>query len=93
MFTADILIDTVQTGKKAWVNTFVTDDRIKDPMIKMIESQTELTKKFSKIGMDAFNAVSQEAVKAGQDAMKFDYNKMVDGILKTFQTTTKTVKA
>ncbi len=29
MFTADAFIDTVQTGKKTWVNTFVTNELVK----------------------------------------------------------------
>ena len=75
MFTADALIDTVQTGKKTFVNTFVTNETIKDSMIKFIDSQAEYTKKAAKVGMDTFTTLSSEAMKQIQEASKFDFNK------------------
>jgi len=40
MFTADAIIDTVQTGKKTFVNTFVTNEATKEAMIKFIDAPT-----------------------------------------------------
>ena len=88
MFTADALIDTVQTGKKTFINTFVTNETVKDSMIKFIDAQAEYTKKAAKVGMDTFTTLSTEMVKAGQDAMKFDYAKFGEGVMKAYQTTT-----
>ena len=45
MFTADAIIDTVQTGKKTFVNTFVTNETAKESMIKFIDAQADYTKK------------------------------------------------
>ena len=84
MFTADALIDTVQTGKKTWVNTFVTNETIKDSMIKFIDSQAEYTKKAAKVGMDTFTSVASESLKAAQEATKFDYVKFGEGIMKAY---------
>lgn len=84
MFTADAIIDTVQTGKKTFVNTFVTNETIKESMVKFIDAQAEYTKKAAKVGMDTFTTVAQEAVKAGQDAMKFDYAKFSESITKAY---------
>ena len=64
MFTADAIIDTVQTGKKTLVNTFVTNETIKDSMIKFIDTQTEYTKSTIK----AFSDV-------GTQVMALTYNK------------------
>jgi ATP phosphoribosyltransferase len=89
MFTADAIIDTVQTGKKTFVNTFVTNETVKDSMIKFIDAQAEYTKKAAKVGMDTFTTLSTEMVKAGQDAMKFDYAKFGEGIMKAYNTTAK----
>jgi ATP phosphoribosyltransferase len=89
MFTADAIIDTVQTGKKTFVNTFVTNETVKDSMIKFIDAQAEYTKKATKVGMDTFTTLSTEMVKAGQDAMKFDYAKFGEGIMKAYNTTAK----
>jgi hypothetical protein len=84
MFTADAIIDTVQTGKKTWVNTFVTNETVKESMIKFIDSQAEYTKKAAKVGMDTFTTLTSEAVKVGQEAMKFDYSKFGEGIMKAY---------
>ena len=89
MFTADAIIDTVQTGKKTFVNTFVTNETVKESMIKFIDAQADYTKKAAKVGMDTFTTLSTEMVKAGQDAMKFDYAKFGEGIMKAYNTTAK----
>lgn len=84
MFTADAFIDTVQTGKKTFVNTFVQNETAKEAMIKFIDAQAEYTKKAAKVGIDTFTTLAQEAVKAGQDAMKFDYAKFGEGVMKAY---------
>ena len=68
MFTADAFIDTVQTGKKTWVNTFVTNEATKDAMINFIDSQADYTKKAIKATTDAAATVASETVKAMQEA-------------------------
>jgi ATP phosphoribosyltransferase len=88
MFTADAIIDTVQTGKKTFVNTFVTNETVKESMIKFIDAQADYTKKATKVGMDTFTTLTSEAVKAGQEAMKFDYTKFGEGIMKAYSATT-----
>jgi hypothetical protein len=85
MFTADALIDTVQTGKKTLVNTFVQNETAKQAMIKFIDEQADYTKKATKVGMDTFTTLTQEMIKAAQDAMKFDYSKFGEGIMKAYQ--------
>lgn len=91
MFTADAIIDAVQGGKKTVVNTFVVNEAIKDAMIKFIEAQSEYTKKAFKAGTDAVTVMTSEAVKAGQEAMKFDYVKFGEGVMKAY--TNQTGKA
>lgn len=87
MFTTDALIDTVQTGKKTFVNTFVQNETAKDAMIKFIDAQAEYTKKATKVGMDTFTTLTAEMVKATQDAMKFDYAKFGEGVMKAYTAT------
>lgn len=91
MFTADALIDTVQTGKKTMINTFVTNETIKDAMIHFVDAQAEYTKKAIKAGTDTMTVLTAEAVKAGQEAMKFDYTKFGEGVMKAY--TAQTAKA
>jgi hypothetical protein len=84
MFTADAMIDTVQTGKKTVVNTFVTNETVKDAMIKFIDAQADYTKKAIKASTDTFTVLTAEAVKATQEAMKFDYTKFGEGVMKAY---------
>jgi len=88
MFTADAIIDTVQTGKKTFVNTFVTNATVKESMIKFIDAQADYTKQAAKVGMDAFTTLSSEAIKQVEAAAKFDYVKAGQDFLKAFQPTT-----
>ena len=91
MFTADAIIDTVQTGKKTFVNTFVTNEAVKESMIKFIDAQAEYTKRAAKVGMDTFTSVASESLKAVQEATKFDYVKFGEGIMKAY--TAQTAKS
>ena len=85
MFTADTTIDAVSTANKTMVNTFVQNETIKDSMLKFIDVQSEYTKKASKVTLDTTATLTQEAIKAGQEAMKFDYNMFYDTVTKAFQ--------
>lgn len=84
MFTSDALIDAVQTGKKTFVNTFVTNEAVKGAMINFVDAQTEYTKKAAKVGMDTATKLASEAVKSVQEASKFDYTKFGEGIMKAY---------
>jgi len=84
MFTADATIDAVQTAKKTFVNTFVTNEAIKESMVKFIDAQAGYTKKAAKVGMDTATTVAQESIKVAQESAKFDYNKFYDTVTKAF---------
>jgi len=84
MFTPDATIDAVQTAKKTFVNTFVTNEAVKTPLIKFIDAQADYTKKAAKVGMDTFTSLTSEAVKQAQEAAKFDYTKFYDTMSKAF---------
>jgi len=84
MFTADAFIDTVQAGKKTFVNTFVTNETAKSAMIEFIDAQADYTKKAAKVGQDTFTTLASESMKAYQNATKFDYTKFGEGIMKAY---------
>jgi len=84
MYTADAIIDTVQTGKKTFVNTFVTNKTARDAMIEFIDAQADYTKKAAKVGQDTVTTLLSEGVKAYQNATKFDYTKFGEGIMKAY---------
>ena len=88
MFTTDAIIDTVQTGKKTFVNTFVTNEAVKESMIKFIDAQADYTKRASKVGLDTATTLTSEAMKQVQDVVKFDYVKAGQEFFKAFQPAT-----
>ena len=90
MFTADAIIDAVQTGKKTFVNTFVSNETAKESMIKFIDAQADYTKKAAKVGMDTATTLTSEMVKQVEAVAKFDYAKAAKDVLDAF--TPKTAK-
>ena len=84
MFTTDATIDAVQTAKKTFVNTFVTNEAFKAPMIKFIDAQADYTKKAAKVGMDTFTSITSEAVKQAQEATKYDFTKAYKDMAEKF---------
>ena len=84
MFTFDATIDAVQTGKRNFVNTFVTNETVKEAMIDFIDNQTEYPKKAFKATSDMATTVLAETTKAAQNAAKFDYVKFGEGIMKAY---------
>jgi len=84
MFTADATIDAVQTAKKTFVNTFVTNEAVKAPLIKFIDAQADYTKKAAKVSMDTFTSLTSEAVKQAQEATKYDFTKAYADLAEKF---------
>jgi len=89
MFTVDATIDTVQGAKKQFVKTFVQNETAATAMNEFIDVQAEYTKKAAKVGMDTFTVLASETTKAMQNAMKLDYTKFGEGIMKAYTATAK----
>ena len=90
MFTLDTTIDAVQTGKKQFVKTFVTDEKIAEALTQFVDNQTEYTKKAVKATVDAVNTVLHETVKHSQEAAKIDYANFGEGVMKAYTAQNKT---
>ena len=88
MFTLDATIDAVQTGKKQFVKTFVQNEKVAEAMNTFIDEQAAYTKKAAKVGTDTIAPLTSEMVKTSQEAMKFDYTKFGEGIMKAYTATT-----
>ena len=65
MFNADQVIDTIQNGKKQFVNTFVVDAKFKEELVKLIDAQTNFAKGSVKSSFD----IAQAFVKKASDAV------------------------
>ena len=89
MFTLDTTIDTVQSAKKQFVKTFITNETIAKAMNEFVDAQAAYTKQATKVGADTFNTLAQESVKAVKEASKFDYTKFGEGILKAYTAQSK----
>ena len=85
MFTLDYAVDAIQTGKKTFVNTFVTNETMKAEMLKFIDAQADYTKKALKATTDATAAIASEGAKAMQDVAKFDLTKFYDTVSQSFK--------
>lgn len=86
MFTFDPVIDAVQQGKKTFVSTFVTNEKISRALTDFVDAQTAYTKEVSKATTDMVTAVTSETFKAVQESTKFDYTKFGEGIMKAWYT-------
>ena len=92
MFTLDATIDAVQTSKKQFVKTFVQNEKIAEAMNTFIDAQASYTKQAAKVGTDTFATLTSEMVKTAQEAMKFDYTKFGEGVMKAYQATATSKK-
>lgn len=86
MFTFDPVIDAVQSGKKTFIKTFVTNEKIASSLNDFVDSQTAYTKEVVKATTTMMTAVLSETTKSIQDVNKFDYTKFGEGIMKAYYT-------
>jgi hypothetical protein len=66
MFTHNTIIDSIQQGKKQFVNTFVTDAKFKEELNKLIDAQGNATK----TSVEASLAIAQAFTKNTTEAFK-----------------------
>ena len=92
MFTFDTAIDTVQTGKKQLVKTFVNNEKIADALNEFIDAQTAYTKQAVGTATKTATVLGKEAMNQMETVVKFDYAKFNDGVLKAYQSMFKPVK-
>ena len=81
MLTTETFIDSVQNVKKNAVNSFVTNDTIKNSMLKFVDAQTaytkEASKNFSSLATTMSLQLFSEANKSFLEITKSDWFKPV----------------
>jgi hypothetical protein len=82
MFTFDPVIDAIQSSKKSFVNTFITNEKIAKSLNDYVDSQTAYTKEAMNATTTMVTAVMSETTKGMQDLTKFDYTKFGEGMMK-----------
>jgi predicted house-cleaning noncanonical NTP pyrophosphatase (MazG superfamily) len=55
------IIDTIQNGKKQFVNTFVTDKKFQAELTKLVDAQTEFTKSQVQSTLSIAEAIAKNA--------------------------------
>jgi hypothetical protein len=66
MFIHNQIIDSIQSGKKQIVNSFVQDATFKEELIKLIDAQAQA----AKASVNASVAIAEAFVKNTSEAMK-----------------------
>ena len=84
MFLIDSTIDTIQTTKKTFVNTFVLNKDVAAALNDFVDAQSEYTKKAVKAGTDTMTTLIGEATKTAQSTTKIDYVGMLDKMVDAF---------
>ena len=85
MFTFDSTIDAVQSGKKMFVKTFVQNPAVAEALNEFVDAQSAYTKQALKATTNAATTLVSESTKAMQDAVKFDYVKFGEGVMRAYQ--------
>ena len=60
MFATNNFIDMVQESKKYFVNTFVTDSKLKMELNLFVDEQTKFTKQAIKAGETVFESINTQ---------------------------------
>jgi hypothetical protein len=85
----DSTIDTIQTSQKAVVKTFVQNESIADLISKVIDMQSDYTKKVAKTTTEVAVVLTEEVVKSTKDLTKFDLFKFGETLTSFARPTTK----
>lgn len=64
LYYADSFVDAVQDAKNKFVDTFITDEKVKAPLKEFVEAQRTFTKQINR----SIDEVSQYAVVASKEA-------------------------
>ena len=61
MFAFNTFIDTIQNSKKFFVNSFITDEKVRKPLNAFVDAQTAFTKQIVKSNEEVTAYVKEEA--------------------------------
>ena len=75
MFTPESFIDSFQSGKKQFVNTFVQNEVVKSALNDFVDVQTEYTKAAVKASTEVNAKLISETTRLFGTYSKVDFNK------------------
>lgn len=59
---ANMAIDAIQNAKTSWLNAFVKDESIKEPLQNFVQAQTAFIKQVTKTSWEVTGAVAEATV-------------------------------
>ncbi len=59
---ANMAIDAIQNAKTSWLNTFVKDESIKEPLQNFVQAQTAFIKQVAKTSWEVTGAAAEAVV-------------------------------
>ena len=59
---ANMAIDAIQNGKKSWINTYVSEKSVAQPLHDFVDSQTGFTKQIAKSYWETTGAFAEALV-------------------------------
>jgi len=59
---ANMAIDAVQSGKTAWLNQFIQDKSVREPLQQFVNAQTAFTKQITKTWWEVTGKATNTAV-------------------------------
>jgi methyl-accepting chemotaxis protein len=90
MFTTDAMIDAVQNSQKNMVKLFVKNDELVTTVNGLIDQQADYSRKTANAATEMFSTLAQETTNAVQSAMRFNYAKLGEDMLKAYAPATPT---
>jgi ABC-type transporter Mla subunit MlaD len=84
MFTTDSIIDAVQNSQKNMVKMFVKGDELAATVNGLIDQQADYTRKTANAATEMFSTLTQETTNAVQSALRFNYTKLGEDMLKAY---------
>lgn len=62
LYFANMAIDAIQSGKTTWVNTFVKEESVRQPLQKFVDAQTAFTKQIAASWYDVTGSATKAMV-------------------------------
>lgn len=62
LYYTNMAIDAIQSGKTAWLQTFVKEEQVRKPLQQFVDAQTSFTKQITKTWYDVTGAAAKAMV-------------------------------
>jgi hypothetical protein len=62
LYFANMAIDAIQSGKTTWLNMFVKEEQVRQPLQKFVDAQTTFTKQIAATLHDVTGAATKTVV-------------------------------